>query len=97
MKRESARACVLTCEPGLDAPLVLRSALLPGAISDGAPGVLLEHQGKWLIPLFHPSYLLRNPQKTLGSPKALTWQDIQAVRNKMDDLSSNLETELTSK
>ena len=81
------------------AQTVLRSICSPDArLPIGQiRGKWYEHQGKWLIPLFHPSYLLRNPQKTSGSPKALTWQDIQAVRNKMDDLSSDLETELTSK
>ena len=41
-------------------------------------------QGRWLMPLFHPSYLLRNPSRDPGSPKWLTWQDLQEVRRRLD-------------
>lgn len=44
--------------------------------------------GRSVMPIFHPSYLLRNPVRTPGSPKALTWQDIQEVRRKYDELVS---------
>ena len=40
-----------------------------------------------LRPVFHPSYLLRNESKKKGSPKELTWRDINALREKMDALS----------
>jgi len=33
-----------------------------------------------IFPMFHPSYLLRNPSKEKGSPKDLTWQDIKKVK-----------------
>jgi DNA polymerase len=33
-----------------------------------------------IFPMFHPSYLLRNPSRAKGSPKYLTWRDIQKVR-----------------
>lgn len=32
-----------------------------------------------LMPMLHPAYLLRNPARTPGGPKALTWGDIQEV------------------
>lgn len=38
------------------------------------------------MPIFHPSYLLRNPSKEKGSPKWLMWQDIQEVRRMMDEM-----------
>lgn len=38
------------------------------------------------MPIFHPSYLLRNPQKTPGSPKALMWDDIRLVKTTWDAL-----------
>lgn len=41
---------------------------------------------RWVMPIFHPAYLLRNPDKSTGSPKALMWQDIQEVRRKYDEL-----------
>jgi len=42
--------------------------------------------GRWVMPIFHPAYLLRNPSKQPGSPKALTWQDIREVRRKYDEI-----------
>ncbi len=41
-------------------------------------------QGRWLMPLFHPSYLLRNPSRDPGSPKWLTWQDLKEVRRRLE-------------
>lgn len=46
-----------------------------------------EWNGRYVMPIFHPSYLLRNPVRTPGSPKALTWKDIQEVRRKYDELN----------
>ncbi len=47
-----------------------------------------EWNGRYVMPIFHPAYLLRNPQRTPGSPKSLTWQDIQEVRRKYDELTN---------
>jgi DNA polymerase len=44
-------------------------------------------QGRWVMPIFHPSYLLRNPSKEPGSPKAQMWEDIREVRKKYDELT----------
>lgn len=49
-------------------------------------GQWFERDGRWIMPIFHPAYLLRNPERGPGSPKALMWQDIQEVRNKYDEL-----------
>ena len=54
-------------------------------------------RGKWfdgpngakMMPIFHPSYLLRNAQKTVGSPKWLMWQDIQEIKRAYDALSDD--------
>lgn len=43
-------------------------------------------EGRWVMPIFHPSYLLRNPSRNPGSPKALMWDDIQQVRLKYEAL-----------
>ena len=47
-------------------------------------------RGKWfswrgidLLPMFHPSYLLRNQSRKPGSPKDLTWQDIKEVKARL--------------
>lgn len=37
-----------------------------------------------VMPIFHPSYLLRNQSKEAGSPKWLTWQDMKEVRGALD-------------
>jgi uracil-DNA glycosylase family 4 len=42
--------------------------------------------GAKAMPIFHPSYLLRNQSKAQGSPKWLMWQDIKEVRRMMDEL-----------
>jgi uracil-DNA glycosylase len=44
--------------------------------------------GRWLMPILHPSYLLRNPSREQGSPKWLTWHDLQDVRRRLTQLES---------
>ena len=49
-------------------------------------GTFLDWRGGIkLFPIFHPSYLLRNPSRAKGSPKYLTWLDIQKVRKWLDE------------
>lgn len=48
----------------------------------------LDGEGLRLVmPVFHPSYLLRNPSRKVGGPKWLTWQDIKEVRRRYNELS----------
>jgi uracil-DNA glycosylase len=49
-------------------------------------GKWIEADGHWIMPIFHPSYLLRNQSKEPGSPKSLMWDDIREVRKKYDQL-----------
>jgi len=42
---------------------------------------------RWIMPIYHPSYLLRNPSREPGSPKAQMWDDIREVRRKYDELT----------
>ncbi|XFA73238.1 uracil-DNA glycosylase [Thermosynechococcaceae cyanobacterium Okahandja] len=51
-------------------------------------GQWFEWQGRWCMPIFHPAYLLRNSSREPGSPKWLTWQDIQAVRDRLRQIES---------
>ena len=52
-------------------------------------------RGKWfegpnfskMMPIFHPSYLLRNDSREKGSPKWLMWQDIKEVRKVYDQMN----------
>ncbi|MBI5700712.1 uracil-DNA glycosylase [Candidatus Saganbacteria bacterium] len=59
-------------------------------------------RGKWfnlpnteisVMPIFHPSYLLRYASKEKGSPKWLTWQDMLEVRNALDFIKKVKELE----
>ena len=63
----------------------------------GNIGGITKIRGKWfegdefvhgakLMPIFHPSYLLRNDSREKGSPKWLMWQDIQEIRREFDKL-----------
>jgi uracil-DNA glycosylase len=47
-------------------------------------GKWFEFRGARVMPVFHPSYLLRNDSKEVGSPKWLMWQDIKLVRKTLD-------------
>ena len=42
--------------------------------------------GSKMMPIFHPSYLLRNQSKAVGSPKWLMWQDIREIKKAYDEL-----------
>ena len=50
-------------------------------------GKWTEADERWIMPIFHPSYLLRSPARGPGSPKALMWEDIREVRKKYDELT----------
>jgi DNA polymerase len=49
-------------------------------------GQWFDVNGRWAMPIFHPAYLLRNPSRGPGSPKALMWDDIREVRRKYDEV-----------
>ena len=49
-------------------------------------GQWIEWEGRLCMPIFHPAYLLRNPSREAGKPKWLMWQDIQAVKQKLEEL-----------
>jgi len=50
-------------------------------------GEWTEMDERWIMPIFHPSYLLRSPARGPGSPKDLMWKDIREVRRKYDELT----------
>ena len=57
-------------------------------------GSITKVRGQWfdgpngakMMPIFHPSYLLRNESKEKGSPKWLMWQDIKEIKRVYDEL-----------
>jgi len=57
-------------------------------------GKWFEWNGIKVFPMFHPAYLLRNPSRAPGSPKALTWKDIQEVKRALDELGEKQRPEV---
>lgn len=55
-------------------------------------GEWIEWENRLCMPILHPAYLLRNASRDKGSPKWLMWQDIQAVRTKLDEIRQQGET-----
>jgi uracil-DNA glycosylase family 4 len=49
-------------------------------------GKWIDWEGKFLMPVFHPSYLLRNPSKEEGKPMSLTKSDFLKIKEKIDFL-----------
>ncbi len=57
-------------------------------------GGITKVRGRWfdgpygakMMPIFHPSYLLRNDSREKGSPKWLMWQDIKEIRRVYDEI-----------
>lgn len=89
------------CRPYLEAQIsFVAPKLILLAGSTAVQGVLKvkdpisKLRGRWfdfpsgakVMPVFHPSYLLRNDSREVGSPKWLMWQDIKEVRRALDEL-----------
>ena len=98
--RVPSRAEMEVCAPYLEAQIALINPALIVALGNtptqwllpDAPGITKAHGtffewrgGIQLFPMFHPSYLLRNPSREKGSPKYLTWIDIQKVKRWLDE------------
>ncbi|MCP4143010.1 MAG: uracil-DNA glycosylase [Chloroflexi bacterium] len=78
----------------VNAPIILLTGNVACQAILGQTGIT-RLRGKWIetgkysvMPLFHPSYLLRNPSKKPGAPKSLMWEDIREVRRRYDTLVS---------
>jgi len=89
-------AQIALINPGLIIPLGNTPAqwLLPGSKGiTSIRGTFHPWRGEiQLFPMFHPSYLLRNPSRAKGSPKYLTWLDIQKVRKWLDEHTGTKDT-----
>ncbi len=57
-------------------------------------GQWFEWHGIRVFPMFHPAFLLRNPSRAPGSPKALTWRDIQEVKRVLEELGEKPKPEV---
>lgn len=78
---------VLAGATAMEGVLGIRGGItrLRGQWQKGA-GEALE--GRWLVPIFHPSYLLRNASREKGSPKWLTWQDLKELKQRLESLEA---------
>lgn len=56
-------------------------------------GRWFDWRGIQIFPMFHPSYLLRNDSRQKGSPKDLTWQDVQNLKARLDEITKRKGTE----
>ncbi|MBX9685053.1 MAG: uracil-DNA glycosylase [Candidatus Obscuribacterales bacterium] len=89
------------CRPYLDAQISFikpKLIILAGATAVQAllksKDPISRMRGKWyehssgakVMPVFHPSYLLRNDSREVGSPKWLMWQDIKEVARALKEL-----------
>ncbi|MEO6860093.1 MAG: uracil-DNA glycosylase [Microcoleus sp.] len=73
--------------------LLTGATALKGLLSDKRPiskirGQWIEWEGRLCMPIFHPSYLLRNPSREPETPKWFMWQDMQAVKAKLDEFQA---------
>ncbi len=98
--RVPSRAEMEVCFPYLESQIALIKPALIVTLGNTStqwlmpdiPGITKSHGsffswrgGILLFPMFHPSYLLRNPSREKGSPKYLTWLDIQKVSKWIDE------------
>ena len=98
--RVPSRTEMECCSPYLEAQMALINPSLVVTLGNTAtqwllpeaPGITKSRGtffewrgGIQLFPMFHPSYLLRYPSRAAGSPKYLTWLDIQQVRKWLDE------------
>ena len=51
-------------------------------------------QGRMVMPLFHPSYLLRNPSRVEGAPIALTLGDLVKVKQRLKELKEAMDVSM---
>ena len=71
----------------VDAPIILLMGNVACQSVLGKTGIT-RLRGQWIemgkhsiMPIFHPSYLLRNPSKKPGAPKSLMWDDKEKYDN----------------
>ena len=80
IKLVNPRVIVLVGATALEAILKIKS---PISILRGK---WINWEGRLVMPVFHPSYLLRNPSKEEGKPMSLTKSDFLKIKEKIDFL-----------
>ena len=80
IKLVNPRVIVLVGATALEAILKIKSRITL------LRGKWIDWEGKLVMPVFHPSYLLRNPSKEEGKPMSLTKSDFLKIKEKIDFL-----------
>jgi len=80
IKLVNPRVIVLVGATALEAILKIKSRI------SLFRGKWIDWEGKLVMPVFHPSYLLRNPSKEEGKPMSLTKSDFLKIKEKIDFL-----------
>ncbi|MDD2352845.1 MAG: uracil-DNA glycosylase [Candidatus Caldatribacteriota bacterium] len=93
-----------TCFPYLESQIALIKPKIIVTLGNIPTKYLLNSQngiskvrGQWfdwiggikIFPMFHPSYLLRHEETTPGSPKELTWKDIQELKRVLEQINES--------
>ena len=90
---------VLSCQRFMEAQIALINPRIIVSMGNtptkwflGSGEGITRVRGKWfkwrgidLMPIFHPSYLLRNESRKKDGPKALTWGDFKEIKKRWDN------------
>ena len=80
IKLVNPRVIVLVGATALEAILKIKSRI------SILRGKWIDWEDRLVMPVFHPSYLLRNPSKEEGKPMSLTKSDFLKIKEKIDFL-----------
>ena len=80
IKLVNPRVIVLVGATALEAILKIKSRI------SMLRGKWIDWEDRLVMPVFHPSYLLRNPSKEEGKPMSLTNSDFLKIKEKIDFL-----------
>ena len=80
IKLVNPRVIVLVGATALEAILKIKSRI------SFLRGNWINWEGRLVMPVFHPAYLLRNPSKDEGKPMSLTKSDFVKIKEKIDFL-----------
>ncbi len=102
--RNPSKSEIEACFPYLESQIALINPKIivtlgniPTRFLLGSVDGITKLRGQWfdwiggikIFPMFHPSYLLRHEETTLGSPKELTWKDIKELKRVLNQLTDN--------
>jgi len=85
---------IFACNPKV---LIIVGSVAMKVMFPALKNEIAKVRGKWLefidevgrpiktMVIYHPSYLLKNPSKEVGSPKWITWNDLKNVRKYLNN------------